>query len=408
MSQSGQLLEGLFRDSAGRIVSTLTRILGSRHLELAEECVQDAMIRALEKWPFHGIPDNPAAWLLQAARNRAIDVLRRDRRMVALPADLEQIGIDTTWVDDELGMMLLCCHPSLSRDAQVALTLKTVGGLGVKEIARAYLTPEATMAQRLVRAKRQLREQRVNFHLPDAIADIPVRLDAVLEVLYLLFNEGYTLGARDFSEGAIRLTRLLLANQATALAKCHALLALMLLQSARDAARIDAEGTLVLLRDQNRALWDRRRISEGMLQLDLAATGQQLSRYHLEAGIASQHAVASTSQATDWALIETSYEMLEALYPSPVVRLNHAIATGQVRGALAGLEMLDGLEQELATYQPYHAAQGSFWRDLQQFDRAAVCFRRALELSVAEAEKGYFRSVLASLGHFDGVSNQFA
>ena len=251
-----ELYEGLFRESAGRMVSTLTRILGSRHLELAEECVQDAMIKAMEKWPFHGVPENPQAWLIQAAKNRALDVLRRDQKLVAKVPEVECMATTRSEVDDELGMVFLCCHPALSRESQVALTLKTVGGLGVSEIARAYLVQDSTIAQRLVRAKKQIREQGIEFDLPQAMADAANRLDAVLEALYLMFNEGYSLRSRELAEEAIRLCRMLTTSAATAWPKCHALLSLMLLQSARDAARIDADGGLNLMEQQDRSLWD--------------------------------------------------------------------------------------------------------------------------------------------------------
>jgi RNA polymerase sigma-70 factor (ECF subfamily) len=402
------LLDGVFRESAGRIVSTLTRILGSRHLELAEECVQDAMIRAMETWPFHGVPDNPQAWLLQAARNRAIDILRRDRKLTPAIPDLMAAGQTGSAIDDELGMILLCCHPALPRESQVALTLKTVGGLGVKEIARAYLVPDPTIAQRLVRAKRQIREEGLRFDLPDAIADIPARLDAVLEVLYLLFNEGYTLCANDISDEAIRLARLLTASAATALPKCHALLALMLLQAARDAARLDAEGSVVLLREQDRGLWNRSRIAEGFHHLDRAGAGHELTRYHLEASIASHHAMAESWEATDWIGIARAYELLEALHPSPVVRLNHAVAMGQIHGPQVGLDLLQGLEPHLAGYQPFHAARGYFWRALQDTPRAVEAYSRALQLSRNRNESAYFRTVLRELGSFREVLTTFA
>lgn len=402
------LSDRLFRESAGRIVANLTRILGSRHLELAEECVQDAMIRAMETWPFHGVPADPAAWLMRTARNRAIDVLRRDQRLTAMPAQFDQAAQSEPRVDEELGMMLLCCHPALSRESQVALTLKTVAGLGVQEIARAYLVPDATIAQRLVRAKRQIRDDGIPFDLPDAVDNIQSRLDAVLEVLYLLFNEGYSLCAPDFSDEAIRLARLLVANPGTALPKCHALLALMLLQAARDAARIDAEGSLVLLRDQQRTLWDRQRIAQGMRHLDLAASGTELTRYHLEAGIASHHALARSWQATDWTAICRAYEMLERIHPSPVVRLNRAVAVSQMEGPVAGLELLEGLDDALAEYLPFHAARGYLWASVHRDDKAADCYRVAQRLARTKAETAYFHTLLTELRPFERSTRDFA
>ncbi len=399
-----ELLEGLFRESAGKIVSTLTRILGSRHLELAEECVQDALVKALEKWPFQGIPEHPQAWLLQTAKNRAIDLLRRDHRAAASTTipnleDLAGPPAANIAIDDELGMVFLCCHPALAREAQVALVLKTVGGMGVKEIARAYLAQDSAIAQRLVRAKRQIREQAIEFGLPQALAEAGSRLDAVLEALYLLFNEGYSLREPQFSEEAIRLCGLLVSSASTALPKCHALLALMLLQSARDAARIDSGGGLNLLEQQDRSLWNRRRIGEGMRHLDLAANGDELTRYHLEAGIASLHATAPSWEATDWRTIEGMYEQLECLLPSPVVRLNRAIAAAQVSGPQRGLDLLNEGEGfgKLHEYAPHYAATGYFYEQLGRIDEAEKQYLQAIRCSPSEAERSHLRVRMAHL-----------
>jgi len=400
------LMDGLFRECAGQIVSTLTRILGSRHLDLAEECVQEAMIRAMETWPFHGVPANPRAWLTQTARNRALDVLRRDQKWtahIALP-DLASTESSRSAVDDELGMMFLCCHPALPREAQVAMVLKTVGGLGVKEIARAYLTQDSTIAQRLVRAKRQIREEGIEFDLPEALAGAAGRLDGVLESLYLLFNEGYSLRASEISEEAIRLGRLLVTSPSTAMPKCHALLSLMLLQSARDRARIDADGALLVLEQQDRSLWDRARMGEGMRHLDLAASGSELTRYHVEAGIASIHATAGSWEATSWTAIERQYELLEQLHPSPVVRLNRAIAASQARGPLAGLSLLDGSGEQLAGYGPYHAALGLFHEQLGELATAEFQYALAVRHSPGEAEQRFLRQRMRTLGEIRTTS----
>jgi RNA polymerase sigma-70 factor (ECF subfamily) len=402
-----ELYEGLFRESAGRMVSTLTRILGSRHLELAEECVQDAMIKAMEKWPFHGVPENPQAWLIQAAKNRALDVLRRDQKLVAKVPEVECMATTRSEVDDELGMVFLCCHPALSRESQVALTLKTVGGLGVSEIARAYLVQDSTIAQRLVRAKKQIREQGIEFDLPQAMADAPNRLDAVLEALYLLFNEGYSLRSRELAEEAIRLCRMLTTGAATAWPKCHALLSLMLLQSARDAARIDADGGLNLMEQQDRSLWDRGRIGEGMLHLDLASNGNELTRYHVEAAIASIHSLSKTWESTDWVSIAASYELLERLHPTPVVRLNRAIAVGQCSGPEAGIELLEGYEDQLRDYHPYYSAMGSFCQRLQRNPEAIHFYEQAVRYARTEGEKSLIlRRIGQVLGGFkEGSTN---
>lgn len=401
------LLEGLFRESAGTLVSILTRTLGARHLDLAEECVQDALIKAMEKWPFHGVPDNPRAWLLQAAKNRAIDVLRRDRRMAAGPAEIAELQAMQTvgaGVDDELGMVFLCCHPALARESQVALILKTVGGLGVREIARAYLTPEATIAQRLVRAKNKLREAQVEFDLPQAMADCEARIDSVLEAIYLLYSEGYSMQAPEFSEEAIRLGRLLVRSPATALPRSHALLSLMLLQSARDGARMDAAGGgLVPLRDQDRALWNRERIAEGIHHISLAGHGPALSRYHLEAGIASIHALSPGWDATDWGQICKLYESLEAVHPSPVVRLNRAVAVAQHLGAPAGLGLLAdaAVADDLSGYPIYYAVMGHLLEQDGRREESAQYFRRASEAARTGAEKAFFEQrAQSNIGDF--------
>jgi RNA polymerase sigma-70 factor, ECF subfamily len=301
-------------------------------------------------------------------------------------------------MDDELGMMFLCCHPALPRDAQVAMVLKTVGGLGVKEIARAYLTQESTIAQRLVRAKRQIREEGIAFDLPEALAGVEGRLDGVLESLYLLFNEGYSLRAHEVSEEAIRLGRLLVRSPATALPKCHALLSLLLLQSARDRARIDADGALLILEQQDRSLWDQARMGEGMRHLDLAATGSELTRYHVEAGIASIHATAGSWEATSWVAIERQYELLEQLHPSPVVRLNRAIAASKARGPQEGLALLEGAETQLAGYAPFHGALGLFHEQLGELGRAEFQYGLALRHSPGEPEQRYLRKRMQTLG----------
>lgn len=396
------MIDGLFRESAGRMVSTLTRILGARHLELAEECVQDALIRAMETWPFHGTPANPQAWLIQTARNRAVDRLRRDQRFVALEARIPELeAADTAQqaIDDELGMIFLCCRPGLSRESQVALVLKTVCGLGVKEIARAYLTQDATIAQRLVRAKRQIREQGIEFDLLQAMGEVEQRLDAVLESLYLLFNEGYTVGfdTGEISTQAIRLGRLLVAHPATARPECHALLALMLLQSARDPARIDSEGGLNLLEHQDRGQWDKTRIGEGMRHLDLSAHGSRLTRYHLEAGIASVHATARDWASTDWRSIEQLYEALEAIHSSPVVRLNRAIASAQVHGPARGLQLLEEIGGELSRYAPYHGTMGLLCERAGAIEQAIRHYRRGLETARTDPERVLFRNRIAGL-----------
>jgi RNA polymerase sigma-70 factor, ECF subfamily len=321
------------------MIATLARIFGPRRLDLAEEVVQDALVRALELWPFEGVPDNPSAWLVQVAKNRALDAIRREASLAeklpeltrAFPdrnAPQENIG---EFADDQLAMMFLCCHPTLAHETRLALTLKTVAGFSVREIARAFLAQETTIAQR------QIREERIECEMPSG-AGVLIRLDSVLEALYLLFNEGYSahqgqlLLRADLCEEAIRLARMVAAHPATDVPKSHALLALLLLQASRLPARVNAEGDLFLMRDQDRSLWDRRLIAEGLMHLDRSAQGGDLTVYHLQAGIAAEHSVAQSYAGTNWEDIADLYDQLCAMDPNPVIALNRAIALSRWKG----------------------------------------------------------------------------
>lgn len=334
------MVERLFRHSAGRIVATLARALGPARLDLAEEAVQEAMVRALRRWPYSGVPDNPAGWLYEVARNTALDLVRHDEVVRAkLPLLVPPEGDHGTDAetsvagDDELALMFLCCHPGLPRASQVALTLRTVGGLGVDEIATALLARPATVAQRLVRAKRWLREagDKVTVELPGPDA-LESRLDTVLAVLYLLFTVGYdavegeNAVRRDLCGEAIRLCRLLCASRRTAQPRARALLALMLLHASRLAARTDAAGDVLLLSDQDRSNWDPAMIAEGARTFAAACTGNSRSAYHVQAAIALCHASAPDVERTDWPLVVRLYDDLTDLAPSPVAALNRAIA----------------------------------------------------------------------------------
>src|ERR1700726_1041044 len=360
----GELVDHLFRHSAGQMVATLTRMLGPQNLSLAEEVVQDALVRAIETWPHRGVPENPRGWLMQVARNRALDCLRRDasraRKTDVLtaepanaPAPMAPMTLTTpanpldpeaSGADDTLVMILMCCHPALAREAQVALTLKTVGGFSVDEIARAFLLRPATVAQRLVRAKRLLRERRIAFELP--ARGLGARIDSALETMYLMFNEGYAATAgddlvrSDLCGEAVRLATILADHPATSLPKVHALLALMLFQASRLPARCDAEGALVLLADQERRRWDRALIGRALGHLERCAAGERATAYHLEAGIAACHAMAPSYAATDWAQILALYDDRLALAPSPVVVLNRAVALSMVQGPRGGIAAL--------------------------------------------------------------------
>jgi RNA polymerase sigma-70 factor (ECF subfamily) len=406
-----QLVEHLFRHQAGQIVATLARIFGPQHLDLAEDVVQETLIKALRQWPYRGVPDNPAAWIMRVARNQALDVIRRERSLQDKHAQLLQSlewqpnradvvddRLDSQLYDDQLRLIFTCCHPAISRDARVALTLKSLGGFGVAELARAFLASEATIAQRLVRAKRAIREQAIRFELPDA-AELPERLDAVLDVLYLLFNEGYSahqgenLVRHELCAEAIRLAAIVARHPAGDQPKVQALLALMLLQAARLPARADEDGDLLLLADQDRRLWDRQLIARGLHALDRAAEGDQLSEYHLQAGIASYHALAASYAATDWPRILWLYDALAEIAPSPIVALNRAVAVAMVDGAVAGLAELDRLRGRpgIESYALLHATYGTFWRQAGDPRRAAASYRRALSLAGSAPERRFLQ-----------------
>jgi RNA polymerase sigma factor (sigma-70 family) len=415
------LVDHLFRHQAARLVSILVRHLGGRHLDLAEEVVQDVLMTALQQWPFNGIPDSPEAWLMRAARNRAIDRLRRDRafadRVPALTQALDdeesrynavdgadRLARAAVPLDDEVCMLFMACHPELSREARVALTLKTVGGLSVTEIARAFLAQEPTIAQRLVRAKQRLRDRAIAFELPGP-ADLSERLDSVLDVLYLMFNEGHTAHAgaslvrRDLCDTAIRLCGQLAAHAVTDLPKTHALLALVLLQAARLPARTGDAGELSLLDEQDRSLWDQELIARGIYHLDRAGRGDELTSYHLQAGIASCHAVALTAGETDWVRMLTFYDQLMELQPSPVVWLNRAVALARIDGPRAALESLELVEEDpaLRRYHLWHAVRGALAAELGDAGEAAERYRAALQCQCTEPERRFLGMRLSEM-----------
>ena len=406
------LVDHLFRQHAGRMLATLTRLLGSRNLALAEEVVQEALVTALQQWPFLGIPDNPSAWLIQVAKNRALDRIRRDRsfaergRHVAVAFESRVATTDPTrpFADDELCMMFMACHPDIPRESRVALTLKTVGGFSVSEIARAFLAQEPAIAQRLVRVKKLIRERDIPLDLPVS-SEMPARLDSVLEVLYLMFNEGYAAHAgeslvrHDLVQEAIRLTRMLTGHSTTGVPKTHALLALMLLQAARIPARADADGDLFVLEEQDRRTWDRTLVADGLRHLDASSRGDEVSTYHLQAGIAACHAVAPTYADTDWQEIVSLYDALLDLEPTPIVVLNRAIALSRVKGAHAGLRALESLRDDptLSRYFLFHATLGELSRETGDCDAAARHYEVALALPSSDPAARFLRRKLAAM-----------
>ena len=413
------LVAHLFRHQAGRIVAALTRVFGSRYLSLAEDAVQDALIKALQQWPFKGIPENPAAWLTLVARNRALDLLRRDSSLELKVAELKRSLTQSSAftdnssdgeMDDQLALILMCSHPALAIEAQVALTLKTACGFSTAEIARAFLTPEATIAQRLVRAKSQIREQGIVIDPPDAKL-MPERLDGVLHVIYLLFNEGYgaTRGSElvraDLCEEAIRLGTLLL-HHSLRMPACHALLALMLLQAARLPARTQDDGTLAILAKQDRSLWDQRLIAVGLRHLGWSAAGDTLTVYHLQAEIAAIHAKAKSDADTDWPGIAALYDQLYQLESTPIVALNRAIARSRSEGPGAGIRALEEIDSHpaLRQYHLFSAVGAEFWKQIGDFRRAADAYRAALACSCTEPERRFLESQLQLIETGDASS----
>ena len=401
-------LEALYRNEARRIFATLVRLL--RDFDLAEEALQEAFRAAVEQWPRQGIPDKPRAWLVSAGRFKAIDRVRRDQRRKQLQAeDVAPVAVaqpdealDDVIEDDQLRLIFTCCHPALTTEARVALTLREVCGLTTEEIARAFLTPTATLAQRIVRAKAKIRKAGIPYRVPSA-EELPERLDAVLQVIYLVYNEGYAASAgasllrRELAGEAIRLGRLLveLLPQAEALG----LLALMLLHESRRAARTDRNGDLVLLEDQDRSLWDREQIVEGLVLVERALRSSWFGPYTLQAAIAAVHAEASDAAETDWEQIVGLYDVLQRISPSPVVELNRAVAIAMRDGPAAGLARVEAIlaRGELEHYHLAHAARADLYRRLGRDNEARAAYEQALALTRQDAERRFLERRLAEL-----------
>ncbi len=399
----GPLVDDLFRRQYGRLVAGLTRVFGTDRLDLVEDTVQEALLRALRRWPYEGIPREPEAWIVHVARNLALDALRRQKLADRKQAELEQWAATalvpgahepTDVTDDTLRLIFMCCHPALSCESRVALTLKTLCGLGVPEIARALLAKDTTVAQRLSRAKAQLQREKVAFEVPSA-QDLDARLDSVLEVLYLLFNEGYAaaqgedLVRTELVREAIRLADLVLAMPRTAQPKVHALLALFLFQAARLPARQDGDGVLLTLARQDRTRWDRDALAAAWHHFARSIAGDEMTAYHLEAAIASLHAAAATYAQTDWPTILHRYDQLVALVGTPIVRLNRAVVVAKVRGPAAGLAELDALaaKGQLVEYHLLHATRAQLLWMLDAREDAARAFAAALACPCSRPEQ---------------------
>jgi RNA polymerase sigma-70 factor (ECF subfamily) len=404
--EGGDSIEAAYREHSRRVLATLIRLLGG--FDVAEEALHDAFAAAAESWPRDGAPANPYAWLVSAGRNRTIDRWRRSARLRAAAPELAAMAeqpaapeMPEMIEDDELRLIFTCCHPLLPADAQLALTLREVGGLTTEEIARACLVPTPTVAQRIVRAKAKIRDAAVPYEVP-ARADLPERLESVCQVIYLIFNEGYaatdgpSLTRADLCAEAIRLGRLLL--QLMDDSEARGLLALMLLHEARRVSRVDAGGELVLLEDQDRSLWNREQIDEASRLIDEAMASRRIGPFVLQAAIAATHAGAPSAIETDWAQIVALYDVLERVAGSPVVSLNRAVALGMRDGPEAGLAAIDAVLGELARYHLAHAARADMLRRLGRRDEAADAYRCALELTRQPAERRFIEARLAELG----------
>ena len=407
-AQADVLVDDLFRREAGKISAWLARLLGPARLDLIEDAVQDAFGAALARWPLDGAPERPAAWLAVAARNKALDRLRRDARLdpfdegAALRlgfSDPEQTGR----LDDTLALMFVACHPAIESDEQTMLTLKSVCGFGVKEIARAYLSTPDAVTQRLVRAKRKIAGLGLRFEVPEG-TELAERLPPLIQAIYLLFNGGYTsdegeaLMRRELCAEALRLVTLLTQHPATATGECHALAALICFHHARADARTDDHGAMILLAEQDRARWARELIGRGFEHLRKSTDTDALTALHIEAAIASVHAAAPSFAETDWGLIAHHYEALEEMKPTPVVQLNAAIALAYADGPAAGLARLDALAgaRKLGGYALHHAARGDLLQKLDRFDEAHDAFTAALACPLNGAERGCIERKLAA------------
>jgi RNA polymerase sigma-70 factor, ECF subfamily len=392
-------IETTFRTEHGRVLATLISQVGD--FTLAEDALQDALVNALERWPSDGVPRNPGAWLMTVARRRAIDRLRRaasHERNAAILAALtaqDEPEMDDSIPDDRLKLMFTCCHPTLALEAQVALTLHTLGGLSTQEVARAFLVPTPTMAQRLARARNKIRNAGIPYRVPPAEL-LPERMAALLAVIYLIFNEGYCATSGDtpirheLCAEAIRLGRVLV-DLLPQSAEAHGLLALMLLHDARREARLDAAGELVLLDDQDRTRWDRAKIDEGIAVLDEALALFDPGPYQVQAAISALHAQAPTAEATDWRQIAALYATLATMTPSVVVEINRAVAVAMAQGAQAALPLLLRLDRQADGYYPYHVARADLLRRTNQREAAADAYARALALCGNPAERAYLQ-----------------
>ena len=404
-SDINQLIDHLFRHESGKIVSVLSRVLGLQNLETAQDIVQDTLMQAMSSWGFGKIPDNPSAWLHRVARNKAIDLLRREKKFkeiipryayllqseYTLTPTINNLFLEHEIQDSQLRMMFACCHPSIPEESQIAITLKTLCGLSVSEIAKAFLTNEETITKRIYRAKEKIKAEKIELEVPHA-DELSNRLNTVLKSLYLLFNEGYNsshpdqLIREDLCREAMRLCLMLTQHQLTAFPRSKALFSLMCFQASRLHARLDDKGNIILLKQQDRSRWDLSLIQRGFDYIDAAAEPFEISPYHFEAAIASLHAASPTFERTDWKSIYHLYELLYQLQPNPVIAMNKAIASAYAvsrEKALEELYQIKGLEH----HHLYYASIGEMYFELQQKENAKSFFEKALALTSSQTEK---------------------
>jgi len=416
-SDINQLIDHLFRHQSGKMISVLTRVFGTENLELAEDVVQDSLIEAMEQWTYKGIPDNPSAWLYKVAKNKAINIINREKYKKQYSSDithflqsdwtaepaLEHFFSEQEILDDQLRMMFTCCHPSISTDSQVALTLKTLCGFSISEIAKAFLSNEENIHKRLVRARQKIREDKISFEVPYGSA-LEYRLQTVLETIYLLFNEGYSasVGAdlirNEICGEAIRLVEIIASHPAIQnKSNVYALLALMQLNASRFNARQDKNGNILTLEEQNRSLWNYELMEKGFVNLEKSTAAEQISIYYILATISAYHCSAPNYQSTDWKSILALYDNLFQIDNSPIVLLNRAIALSKVHGAEKAIGELEKIkkDQALKSYHLLYSTQAAFYIELNQFSKAISTLETAIELAPLQTEKALLDKKLA-------------
>ncbi|HEV8284955.1 MAG TPA: sigma-70 family RNA polymerase sigma factor [Chitinophagaceae bacterium] len=418
-SEINQLVDDLFRRETGKMIAVLTRIFGSENVELAEDTVQDALIEAINHWTYKGIPENPTAWLFKVAKNKALNILNREKykkqhvsdvahylqsEWTADPA-LNYLFSDQEILDDQLRMMFTCCHPSISSDSQIALTLKTLCGFSIPEIAKAFITAEENINKRLVRARQKIRENKIPFEVPQA-KDLEKKLNTVLETIYLLFNEGYSaskgndLIRYELCEEAIRLAEIIETHPAIQdKSNVYSLLSLMQLNASRFKSRQDNEGNILTMAEQDRSLWDYSLIEKGILNLHKSTVSNHVSVYHILAAISGCHCTASDFDSTDWQTILLLYDQLLQLDPSPLVLLNRSVVLSKVKGPQFALEELKRINTNpsLKSYYLFYSTEAEFYINMEEYDKAISSLKRAIELSHLKAEKSLLQKKLDRL-----------